>query len=240
MLWVDPTDPSVFFAVTELDMASAADADTEMEVREVIEAASAILTELSAHRIHPAGTSEEEFVCNSRLRRMRPVYGPVREVLSVTRQTATGAQEPLAGGWTLAQGAIHFPYDRRSTGRSGRGMLHCAPETGVFRVHYRFASTLSAAARNAVLEYARQLWLARQESAECQLPDRVTSISREGVSMEIFDPQDYLTNGKVGLPRVDTWLAGVNLTGKARRPAGVYTPDSPPAVPSRVIVTRTP
>jgi hypothetical protein len=52
----------------------------------------------------------------------------------------------------------------------------------------------------------------------------------------MLTPTDYMDKGKVGLPRVDTWLALTNPK-QVRRPSAVYTPDSPPGVPIRVRVS---
>jgi hypothetical protein len=109
----------------------------------------------------------------------------------------------------------------------------CGPEQTVYRVTYRMASTITRGARQALLDYARQVWLALVGSDECALPDRTTSVTREGVGIELLTPQDYLDRGRTGLPQVDEWLAQVNPK-RALRPSGVYTPDSPPGVGVRL------
>jgi hypothetical protein len=58
----------------------------------------------------------------------------------------------------------------------------------------------------------------------CKLPARVTSLTRQGVSMTFLDPQDFLTEGRTGLYLVDLWLAAVNPERQAS-PSMVYSPD---------------
>ena len=59
---------------------------------------------------------------------------------------------------------------------------------------------------------------------ECALPKRVTSITRQGVSMALLDPLDFLDNGRTGLYEVDLFLKAVNPSGR-RRPMAVASPD---------------
>lgn len=64
---------------------------------------------------------------------------------------------------------------------------------------------------------------------ECRLPQRVTSIARQGVSMAILDPLTLFSDGLTGLPEVDMWVAAMNL-GVKRRPAALVVPGRRPAV----------
>jgi hypothetical protein len=67
------------------------------------------------------------------------------------------------------------------------------------------------------------LWLAG--SKDCKLPERVTSVSRQGVSMTVVDPADFLDKGRTGISVVDLWLAAVNPHGHRQRPR-VWSPDT--------------
>ena len=61
------------------------------------------------------------------------------------------------------------------------------------------------------------------EGGECRLPARVTSITRQGVSMAVLDPLTLFSDGLVGLPECDLWIAAMNL-GVKRRPAALVVP----------------
>jgi hypothetical protein len=75
---------------------------------------------------------------------------------------------------------------------------------------------------------ADQFVLAMQGSEECTLPQRVTSISRQGMSMTLLDPQDFLDKGRTGIYQVDLFLTTINPDG-ARLRSRVFSPDTPRA-----------
>lgn len=58
-----------------------------------------------------------------------------------------------------------------------------------------------------------------ESGCPCNLPKRVTTISRQGVTMAILDPLTLFKDGLTGLPSVDLWVASVLLGDKRRRPA---------------------
>lgn len=82
---------------------------------------------------------------------------------------------------------------------------------------------------HAAAELACQMLLAcdPNRSGECRLPQRVTSITRQGVSMVVLDPLTFLDMGRTGLTGVDMWLASVN-PHHLKRPPAVLSPDLVP------------
>lgn len=232
MLWADSTDLAVYRQVTGHTDAATVD-PADRTVADALTIASEVLTLATAHLIHPAGTSTEEFIGSPRVRRFSPVYTPVSSVTSVLVVDTAGTASPVTRPWQLVGSTIHF-RDRLGAAPSWRMGSECdGPEQVIYRVTYSFASTLTRGAFDAVLQYAHQLWLAAEGADECQLPERVTSISREGVELSMLTPADYMDKGRTGLPRVDTWLSQVNPK-QAKRPSAVYTPDSPPGVNTRL------
>lgn len=99
---------------------------------------------------------------------------------------------------------------------------------GGFCVTYRRGVPLDAAAMFAYETYACQLLAACTNDSCCRLPKRVTSITREGVTMAMLDPMEMLDKGRTGLYEVDAWLAAVNPAGLRQAPR-VYSPDRRPA-----------
>ena len=65
----------------------------------------------------------------------------------------------------------------------------------------------------------------------CRLPQRVTSITREGVTLAMLDPFEMLDKGRTGLFEVDLWLEAVNRAARMR--PGMADPAFP-SVTSRV------
>jgi len=76
-----------------------------------------------------------------------------------------------------------------------------------------------AAARVLATEFVK-LW----NGDDCDLPSRVTSISRQGVSYTILDNQDFIDDMRTGLYIVDLFLKSTN-PDKARAKARVFSPD---------------
>lgn len=58
---------------------------------------------------------------------------------------------------------------------------------------------------------------------ECRLPKRVTSLSRQGITMALIDPLSLFADGLTGLPEVDLWVQSIRL-GQQRRSAAVRVP----------------
>lgn len=81
------------------------------------------------------------------------------------------------------------------------------------------------------VRYATDLLAKELEQAaiggDCNLPKRVTNISRQGLSMALLDPQDFLDKGKTGVPEIDLAISVFNR-GNARMRARVFTDKMPP------------
>jgi hypothetical protein len=103
--------------------------------------------------------------------------------------------------------------------------LRADPETDAdtFQVEFVYGAlpppSGELAARTLACELARS-----RAGMECRLPQRVTAITRQGVSMAFLDSQDFITEGLTGIYEVDMFLQSVNPNGLERR-AGVLSPD---------------
>lgn len=80
------------------------------------------------------------------------------------------------------------------------------------------------AARKLAIEFAR-LWSGDEM---CELPQRVTSVSRQGVSYTILDNQEFIDELRTGLYEIDLFLKVVN-PDNARRKSKVFSVDQPRA-----------
>lgn len=226
MLWVDPTDPEVFAAVVR--EAVTQDATSQLEVSQALAVASEILTLATAFLVHPAGELTEESQAR-RLTRLNPVYSPVTSIVSLTKVLWDGTEKPITYRRAGNSVQVHDPFGFYGSTPLWRTNWHQGGREHVYRLTYRFGSTITPAARQAVIDYAHELWLMLTDDDECALPERVTAIDREGLGITLATPQDFLDKGRIGLPKIDTWLSQVN-SRRAYRPSGVYTPDAPPGV----------
>ena len=117
------------------------------------------------------------------------------------RPTGVAVLLPLAQPIDFYPGYIGWPdYPYRS--------YDC---DNVVRVLYTIGSNLppgtEAVCAWLALEYGKAA-----SGQPCALPERINSITRQGVSWTVLDPQDFLDKGFTGMARVDHWLAPVKLT----------------------------
>lgn len=96
---------------------------------------------------------------------------------------------------------------------------------GVFQVTYlqglAVPSVLLRAAGEIACEYAKSC-----TGAACRLPQRVQSLTRQGVSISMVDVDDLLKAGFTGIQTVDQVIAAFNPYG-LKSPPRVYSPDAP-------------
>lgn len=92
-----------------------------------------------------------------------------------------------------------------------------ATDDNTFQVTYTYGRLPGPDGILAVRTFAGEYALHACGAESC-LPQRVTSISREGVSVAFADPLEFLDeNGRVGITEVDLWLKSANPAGLARR-----------------------
>lgn len=85
-------------------------------------------------------------------------------------------------------------------------------------VTYSFGTPPPAAGRRAAIRLANELILWDKGSANCALPERIQSVSRQGVSYTVMDPQEFISSGRVGIYEIDLFLAAVNPHKAKKRP----------------------
>ena len=95
------------------------------------------------------------------------------------------------------------------------------------KVRYRFGQPPPVSGRRAA-KYLADQFVKSWSGSACKLPQRMTSITREGVSMTVLDTQDFLDQGKTGVYEIDLFLRAANPT-KALNRARVFSPDKPRA-----------
>lgn len=61
----------------------------------------------------------------------------------------------------------------------------------------------------------------------CNLPKRLASVTRQGVTVSFLDPMEFLNKGKTGIYFVDLVIRALNPYGAAKRP-GIWSPDAGP------------
>jgi hypothetical protein len=100
---------------------------------------------------------------------------------------------------------------------------------GDTEIVYTFGMPPPAGGRDAAVELGVELLRYRLKIKGCRLPSRTTSITRQGLSMEIVDPMEFLESGGTGLLGVDMWLRSVN-PHRNPQAARVWSPDLPTTI----------
>jgi hypothetical protein len=93
-------------------------------------------------------------------------------------------------------------------------------------VTYTYGSPPPASGRAAARLLATELVKLYEDDDTCALPQRVTSVVRQGVTYTVLDNQDFVDELRTGIYAVDLFLKAVN-PDKARARSRVFTPDTP-------------
>lgn len=157
------------------------------------------------------GSGAHRHVAPYRVRLPRPDVVDVTEVL-VDGAAFTGWE--LDGSWLA-----------RTDDRPWRV---CGDRT---EVTYTFGRPPPEGGKAAVIELAVEL--ARSAAGDgtdqaCRLPQRMQSVSRQGLTYEALADLDFLDAGLTGLTGPDMWIKSVNPSGRTQE-AAVWTPDAPKA-----------
>lgn len=151
---------------------------------------------------------------------------PVSPVASVTEVRLDGVVlDPSRYRLDNANDLVYLPADgdaRRSWPCCQRLDLD-VDEANTFQVSYTGGRQIPEGAKRAALTLACELTLACAPSGSpgakaCQLPQRVQTITRQGVTMALLDPLDLFSEGKTGVPSIDLWLGSLDVGERSKGP----------------------
>jgi hypothetical protein len=97
-------------------------------------------------------------------------------------------------------------------------------EADTWTVTFSYGAEPPEAGKLAATSLAAELILGCVGSSDCRIPNRATTVTREGVTYALLDPQPFLEQRRTGLYEVDLWLAAVNPASNVRR-ARIFSPD---------------
>jgi len=152
---------------------------------------------------------------------------PVTKIHSIRNRT--GSVIDPANYYLVEHSTIHI--------KAGTPWTPCNTE-----VTYSYGTPVPAigkmAARTLAIEFIK-LW---SDDDTCALPQRVTSVARQGVSYTILDQQEFIQEMRTGMYVIDLFIKTVNPDG-ARRKSKVFSPDQPRArrySPKPLVLTADP
>lgn len=120
---------------------------------------------------------------------------------------------------TIAGTPVDFEV-RPASGQIWRADRRPWPLDGTAAITYRHGLAPDAGGRRAAVLLALELGKAGA-GLDSDLPRRISSITREGVSIGMLDTFDHLDKSQTGILEIDMWLAAVNPARLRRRPSVV-------------------
>lgn len=149
-------------------------------------------------------------------------------VIAITRLTIDGVDADAAD-YELRDKSRLVPM-RRADGTlllipRWQDMSLAVTERNTYEIAYTWgeAPPPEAATMAAVLGYEFGLGWTPSTLGACRLPKRVTSITRQGITMALIDPLTLFKEGLVGIPEIDLWIQAVNI-GDNTNGAEVWDP----------------
>lgn len=145
--------------------------------------------------------------------------GPVGAITAVAIDGA--ALDPSAyrlyGSRLIRQDGLAWPATQDLRAPAGA--------VGTWSVAYTRGVAVPGYVLQAAAVYACEIARGRA-GGNCLLPNRIQSVTRQGVDIQFVDQADYLDKGRTGVPEVDQILALVNPRGLPNR-LRVMSPDLP-------------
>lgn len=207
-LWADPVE---FAADKGID-------DVE-DAQQALEEASWLLWSLTGYRFTSKYQGRKDtYRSRHNLWKFKLAHGPVDAIFTVKRidpdddsvTTLTNWVDLRGGEIRLKDGSFALDF-RRASFVNGAGPCH---DDSLLEVQYRIRPNLPPGAARAARKLGYELYLSNTGSA-CQLPDRVTTVTRQGITWTVLDPMDFLKEKLTGLGSVDQWISAANNRGYA-------------------------
>lgn len=226
--------------ITEDDLAT----PDSLYAQEVIDYATFVLFKLSGEKYSGVSTATETYVSESRTATLAdpvstaalqniPAIGipdrvqypqrlylrgtPVHEVTSVKYGDKLLATEDYA------------LYNRRFLKlRHGAQWDYFCDQKGI-TVTYSYGMMPPSAGRLAASTLANELLILLGENTDagqCRIPERVTSVSREGVSFDMVNPMEFMDDGKTGIWEIDLFIRTANPS-RAKKPPRILSANDP-------------
>lgn len=155
--------------------------------------------------------------CNCEWGKALVLPGPVKEVTEVLIDGEVldpSAYYLTPWGTLVRMDGGFWPNDQ--------DLLKPPSEKGTWQITYRRGVEVPEGGQIAAGVLARELFLAACSDDECSLPQRVQSITRQGVTVAVLDSFDDVEKGRTGIWLIDSWVASVS---KSPRPSSVMSPD---------------
>jgi hypothetical protein len=152
---------------------------------------------------------------------------PVREILAVkiSGQLVDASTYRLDGRRDLVRLADPGPPVTSRSWPACQNLALPDTEAGTFSVTYRHGMEPPQLGQQAAIQMAGELYKVLNRDDGCSLPQNVTKVVRQGVTIDtVVSVAGLLRSGNTGLQLVDAFIADVNPNRLTRRPL-VWSPD---------------
>jgi len=136
----------------------------------------------------------------------------------------TRVVEVVVDGIVVPTGSYRLENWRRVVRTDGGRWPRC--NDGTWTVSVVVGKEVPQLGLLAAAELACEMVKACVPGQECRLPARVQMITRQGITQQFIDPQEFLKEGRVGLYMSDLFIQTFNPFGLKSRPR-VFSPDAP-------------
>ena len=106
---------------------------------------------------------------------------------------------------------------------TAQDLIEKTTEVGTWSIEYEHGVSVPGAGQLAAGLLACELYKSFTADPTCGLPSRVKTVSRQGVTVGIFDTFEGLDEGRTGLWAIDSWISSVT---RPRDYVGVVSPDT--------------
>ena len=140
-------------------------------------------------------------------------HRPIREIIEIVED-----------GQTLPEDS--YVLRERAFIRKRNGAVWQMSPTKELAVTYRYGANPPAMGIEEAIKLADQFMLYEIGSDECILPETVTAVERQGVSIAVINPDDIIQNGFTGIRSTDMFIKTYN-PDRARVKSKLYIPGRP-------------
>lgn len=189
----------------------------------VIAQASEIIYNLSERR-YPGECETTRSVClRCRGCATSPCCCRPRERLDLGLDYVSGVSEVVIDGEVLDPESYRVDSFRWLVRLDGETWPRCADltEPDAFQVTWTYGRAIPIGGQLAAAALARELALPCV-GGKCQIPQHVTSVTRDNVTYTILDSLRIFTEGRTGVGIADLWLGSLKVADHA--PGGIFDP----------------
>ncbi len=148
-----------------------------------------------------------------------PLPGPVASITTVTIDgvVVDPSTYRLDGHLLVRQDGAGWPVTQDLSAAEG--------SADTFSIAYQRGEAVPTILNDVAGRYACEV-AKGMVGGSCALPNRIQSLTRNGIDLTMMDPGDYLSQGRTGFAEIDQMITAYNPDGLRSRPR-VLSPDLP-------------